>query len=123
MKRSIRLFSLLLAALSMTVPSTMLLGCNVQPEAERCIDSQDRVLAYADCDRPAQSIAVEGSLSPMPNHRFYYGGYGGEDLGSHAWGGSERPLSGHAYQASTTGTATPVAQPDSHQPYTVATPH
>ena len=123
MKCSIQLCSLLFAALPIAVPATLLSGCNVQPEAERCIDSGDLVLPYSECSRPAQSVAVEGSLSPMPNHRFYYGGYGGEDLGSHAWGGSERPLGGHVYQASTTGNATPVVPPDSHQPYTVATPH
>ena len=123
MKRSVHLFSLLLAALPIAVPSRMMFGCDVQPEAERCIDSQDHVLAYTDCDRPAQSVAVEGSLSPMPSHRFYYGGYGGQDLGTHAWGGSERPLGGHVYQVSTTGNAVPVPPPDSHEPYTVGTPH
>jgi hypothetical protein len=123
MKPLLPLILLTLAAVPITAVTT---GFTIKPEAQRCIDYQDRVLPYGECSRAAQSVRVSGSLNPMPSHRFYYGGFGGAEVGSKAWGGSEYALSGHVYRAATADdtvdAAVASAVVNSPQPYVVTPP-
>ncbi len=93
MKRILQLSSLCL----LTIPVCVATGCNVQPEMQRCIDFRDHVLDYHECERPVSEVRVPGSINPLPSHRWYFGGYGGTELGASAWGGSDTALHGHAY--------------------------
>jgi hypothetical protein len=116
MKRLLHLSSLFLLA----VPVSVATGCNVEPEMRRCVDFRDHVLNYHDCERPVSAVRVAGSLNPLPSHRWYFGGYGGAELGASAWGGSDTALRGHAYRpagADLGSEMTAAAVRDSPQPY------
>jgi hypothetical protein len=94
MNRSVRLSALLLAA----SPAVLSTGCQVSPEPLRCVDYQNRVVVFSACSLPAHMVKLPGNLNPVPTHRYYYGGYGGPEFGSRAWGGSDKPLRAHAYR-------------------------
>ena len=91
--------SMLLPAAAMLVS---IIGCNAQPEVARCVDDQYIVVPNRFCQSPSERIRVRGSIYPVAQYRPYYGGYGGDDPGSKAWGGSDYPLRGHAYQTHAT---------------------
>lgn len=91
---------LLLAALFLIVtPVLIATGCNIEPEMQRCVDYRDTVVEYSACQGGPQYVKVPGNINPMPRFRFYYGGFGSGEIGSQAWGGAEKPLSGHVYRA------------------------
>ncbi len=114
------------AALLVPIAYSLTLGRESEPEMKRCVDASDHVVSDSFCAQPLQTVAVRGSLNAAPAYRAYYGGYGSYQTGSHAWGGSDRPLMGHVYQTGPDSLAPDDAQAaainNSYQPY-VAGPH
>ena len=104
MKRSPEVAVPLLAATALA----LLTGCHQQPEPQRCVDEQNRVVAASFCANQPQTLTgnQQNGLHPglpifLP-YRYYYGGSGGFSPGSLVSGGSSTPLSGHSYSTSTT---------------------
>ena len=113
MTRRLRLASLFLIA----TPIPFATGCNVEPEMQRCIDYRDFVVEYNACQGRMQFVKVPGNINPMPRYRFYYGGFGGGEIGSRAWGGSEKPLGGHVYRPVNVDPDSAKHRANSPQPY------
>jgi hypothetical protein len=95
MKLNIPLAMLLLAAAPIIISAGYHL--DPQPEAQRCVDFSYHVVPLARCETPGRPVKVAGSIYPEADHRYYYGGFGGNEVGSYAWGGSDWPLAGHVY--------------------------
>jgi len=101
MKRSTQVAAPLLAAAAMA----MLAGCK-QPEMQRCVDENNKVVDDSFCHQTGQQQRPDGHggfiFVPMPYH-YYYGGYGGYGLGSVVGGGSYTPAPGHSYSTTARG--------------------
>lgn len=103
MKRSLQVAAPLLASTAIALLTT---GCHQQPEPQRCVDEQNRVVAASFCANLPQAGNQQNVYRPgfpgyIPYH-YYYGGYGGFAAGAIAGGGSRTPLLGHAYSTSST---------------------
>ena len=95
MKRSLHVSAPLLAATALTLVT----GCR-KPEMQRCVDEQNRVVSDSFCQNPQRGLGQNGV--PMPLYRYYYGGFGGYNLGTPVTGGSYNAISGHSYATGTT---------------------
>lgn len=109
MKRSAQVTAPLLAAAALMVLS----GCRKQPEMQRCVDENNKVVDPTLCKNiPLQSQPGQNGYGNGYNHggvvffpyHYYYGGGGGYGLGSSVYGGSTTAISGHTY-SSTSGRA------------------
>jgi hypothetical protein len=104
MKRSLNVTAPLLA----TAALSLLAACKRQPEMQRCVDENNRVVDQSFCKNlpPAPANGVSGgAYIPYPSpYRYYYGGGGGYGTGSVVTGGDYAPITGHSYSA-TSGTA------------------
>ena len=97
MRRSAQVAAPLLAAAALT----LLTSCRQQqPEMQRCVDENNRVVADTFCQQPGSpgSPYPYGYGYRVP-YRFYYGGGGGYGLGSPVFGGGYSSLSGHTYSS------------------------
>src|SRR5205809_281145 len=99
MKRSLHVTAPLLA----TTALALLTACK-KDEPQRCVDEHDNVVADSFCQgqpatRTEQRTDGHGGFFPVfiPMYRYYYGGLGGYDPGTHVTGGSYAPLAGHSY--------------------------
>lgn len=108
MRRSSAVAAPLLASAAVALLS----GCH-NPEMQRCVDANNRVVDPSFCkDLPASNgQSLSGANAGVTGHayggggfHYYYGGSGGYDVGSVARGGSTAPAVGHSY-STTTGTA------------------
>ena len=101
MKRSQNVTAPLLAAAAVS----LLAACKRQPEMQRCVDENNRVVDQSFC-RNLPPAATGGAYGGgyMPVYRYYYGGNGGYAVGTPVTGGGYAPIAGHAYSA-TSGTA------------------
>ena len=101
MKRSTQVAAPLLAAAALA----MIAGCR-QPEMQRCVDENNKVVDDSFCHQTGQQQRPDGHggfvFIPMPYH-YYYGGYGGYGPGSVVGGGSYAPAPGHAYSTTSRG--------------------
>ena len=101
MKRSSQVAAPLLAAAAMA----MLVGCH-QPEMQRCVDENNKVVDDNFCHQTGQQQRPDGHggfvFIPMPYH-YYYGGYGGYGLGSVVGGGGYAPTPGKSYSTTARG--------------------
>jgi len=101
MKRSSQVAAPLLAAAAMA----MLAGCK-QPEMQRCVDENNKVVNDSFCHQTGQQQRPDGHggfiFVPMQYH-YYYGGYGGYAPGSVVGGGSYTPAPGHSYSTTARG--------------------
>src|ERR1700760_1992983 len=115
MRRSRQVFAPLLASTAVA----LLAGCHQQPEMQRCVDENNKVVDPQFCkDLPingSQPVYGSGSngyssgshVTPIiiPHvYRYYYGGGGSYVPGSAVTGGSYTPSTGHSY-STTTGTS------------------
>ena len=101
MKRSLQVTAPLLT----TTALSLLTACHQQPEMQRCVDEQNRVVADSLCGKPQQGMRSDGHGGFIPYiipYRYYYGGMGGYGLGTTVSGGSATPLAGHSYGNSST---------------------
>ena len=93
------------APLLASVALTLLTACR-QPEMQRCVDEQNRVVPDSFCSAPGQSQNLNGhpggGFGLIPMYRFYYGGAGGYGIGSTVSGGGYTALSGRSYATSRT---------------------
>jgi hypothetical protein len=82
----------------------MTTGCR-QPEMQRCVDENNKVVADNLCQQQGMQQRPDGHggfiFLPMP-YRYYYGGYGGYGLGSAVGGGAYTAVPGRSYSSSTT---------------------
>lgn len=116
--------SLLLLAIVVAVAYSAYAGTRSGPEMTRCVDAKNRVVAESFCQVPTKMVAVRGSLNPEAQYRRYFGGFGGVEEGSTAWGGSDTPLSGHVYQsAEDQPAATPTAANNVHADFYLGANH
>jgi len=85
MKRSTHVVAPLLAAAAMS----LLVGCR-DPEMQRCVDENNKVVDDSLCKVPGQ---------PTYGYRYhyYYGGSGSYSPGTIATGGGTQPISGVSY--------------------------
>jgi hypothetical protein len=99
MKRSAQVVAPLLASAALA----LLTGCR-KPEMQRCVDENNHVVADSLCNgQPQQRSDGHGGFIFVPSpYRFYYGGWGGFDLGSTVGGGVYSPASGVSYSTGTT---------------------
>jgi hypothetical protein len=94
-KRSVQVSSPLVA----TAAVAILTGCH-QPEMQRCVDAQNRVVDQSFCQNlPRQNSGSVGGPMIFPYH-YYYGGGGGWYPGTVVYGGSSTAFSGHSYTMS-----------------------
>jgi hypothetical protein len=100
MRRSATVFAPLLASAAVALLS----GCG--PEMQRCVDQHDHVVDPSFCKNLPQNSQQSTSQTPFipPLYRYYYGGFGGYNLGSVVGGGGYVPASGHSYSL-TSGTS------------------
>ncbi len=96
MKRSLEVAAPLLASTAIA----LLTGCHQQPEPQRCVDEQNRVVAASFCANLPQTGNQQNGYRPgfpgyIPYH-YYYGGYG-QNLGDRVGGGGFAPMAGHSY--------------------------
>jgi hypothetical protein len=103
MKRSSQVVAPILAAAAFAITT----GCK-QPEMQRCVDENNRVVADNLCQQAGQQVPQQQPdghggfiFLPIP-YRYYYGGYGGLGLGSIVGGGGYAPAPGHSYSSGTT---------------------
>jgi hypothetical protein len=96
MKRSTQVAAPLLAAAALS----LLTGCR-KPDMQRCVDEHNNVVDDSFCkNQPNQQQRPDGHggfIPFFPLYRYYYGGWGGYGLGTHADGGAFTPTPGHAY--------------------------
>jgi hypothetical protein len=92
MKRSTQVAAPLLAAAALS----LLTGC--QPEMQRCVDENNRVVDDSLCDKQPNQHPIAGTNYPVffPYH-YYYGGWGGYGIGGVVGGGSTTPSFGRSY--------------------------
>ena len=94
MKRSIQVCTPLLAAAALTLIS----GCR-KPQMQRCVDEENHVVD----DKFCQNLSSQQPGAPAANgigfvpYHFYYGGFGGYNLGSVVTGGSTIATPGVSY--------------------------
>ena len=105
MRRSAYVFAPLLAATAVALST----GCHQEPEPQRCVDEQNRVVDQKFCANLPPGAISSGNSSNgggyyganglfIPHmYRYYYGGLGGYALGSIVSGGSYAPVAGHTY--------------------------
>ena len=91
MKRSAHVTAPLLAATAFA----LLTACK-QKEMQRCVDENGVVVDNSLCGLPQQPVSNQSGYIPHI-YRYYYGGWGNYDLGTHVGGGSYVPLGGHSY--------------------------
>jgi len=112
MRRSTQVAAPLLASTALALLS----GCH-QPEMQRCIDENNKVVDDKLCasqpgDAEQQRRIQEqqnqqrqhngvGILPFIPLYHYYYGGFGGRGIGSSVTGGTLSPLAGHSYSSGT----------------------
>jgi hypothetical protein len=99
MKRSTHVAAPLLAAGALAITT----GC-AKPQMQRCIDENNKVVEDSFCaNLPAnqsqqnQNLGGPGYIPYFPRYRYYYGGWGDYNLGSHVGGGSFTPDPAHSY--------------------------
>ena len=108
----------LLSAVLLVPAGVLVTGCQVHPDMQRCVDSRSIVVPQSDCVRPSVPVHVRGSIFAQSAYHPYYGGYGNFEVGSKAWGGSDRPLAGHVYRSDESATPRePVILDREPQPY------
>ena len=109
MKRSAHVAAPLLASTALALLS----GCH-QPEMQRCVDENNKVVDDKLCAGQPNAQTLQqsqqqgghsgvGILPFIPLYHYYYGGYGGRGIGSVVGGGSTAPLAGHSYSSTTRG--------------------
>jgi hypothetical protein len=95
MRRSTQVTAPLLAAAALS----LLTGCR-RPEMQRCVDEHNNVVDDSFCQNQAQQQRPDGHggfiYVPSP-YRYYYGGWGGFDIGTQVGGGSFTPTPGASY--------------------------
>jgi hypothetical protein len=94
MKRSSQVAAPLLAAAAVTLLS----GCR-EPQMQRCVDENNRVVDDHFCKDQQQN---NSTFRAFPFH-YYYGGYGSYAPGTMATGGSSTPVSGVSYSTTRSG--------------------
>jgi hypothetical protein len=103
MKRSTQVAAPLLAAAALS----LLTGCR-KPDMQRCVDENNNVVADSLCqnqpNQPQQRPDGHGGFLPifLP-YRYYYGGWGGYGIGTHADGGAFTPTAGRSYSTTSRG--------------------
>jgi hypothetical protein len=102
MKRSSQVAAPLLAAAALS----LLTGCR-QPDMQRCVDEHNNVVDDSFCkNQPNQQQRSDGHggfIPFFPMYRYYYGGWGGYGLGTHADGGAFSPTAGRSYSTTSRG--------------------
>ena len=99
-----------LAPLLAATAAAMLTGCH-QPDPQRCVDEQGRVVDPSFCRnaQPGQTVTgtpdnhggyYNNNIFYPHLYRYYYGGYGG-GIGSFVSGGGYAPMAGHSYSTGT----------------------
>ncbi len=109
MRRSTQVAAPLLASTALALLS----GCH-QPEMQRCIDENNKVVDDKFCaNQPGDAEQQHrlqaqqqqhngvGILPFIPLYHYYYGGFGGRGIGSSVTGGTLSPLAGHSYSGGT----------------------
>jgi len=101
MKRSTQVAAPLLAAAAMAI----LAGCKTQPEMQRCVDENNKVVDDSFCHQTGlqQRPDGHGGFVFVPMYHYYYGGYGGYVPGSVVGGGSYTPTPGRSYSTTSRG--------------------
>lgn len=108
MRRSIQVAAPLLASTALA----FLAGCR-QPEMQRCVDENNKVVDDKLCASQPGDAAEQRRLLDQQNaqrqrsglgilpyialYHYYYGGSGGRGLGSYVTGGSPAPVAGRSY--------------------------
>lgn len=108
MRRSTQVAAPLLASTALA----LLAGCR-QPEMQRCVDENNKVVddklcanqpPLTDAQRQQQQQQNQqrqhnglGVLPYVMLYHYYYGGYGGRGIGTVVSGGTTSPLAGHSY--------------------------
>jgi len=107
MRKSAQVAAPLLAAAALA----MLSGCR-QPEMQRCVDENNKVVDDSFCHQPgqpgqAQQQRPDGHggfiFIPIPSYHYYYGGFGGYAPGTVVGGGSVTPIPGRSYSTTSRG--------------------
>lgn len=114
MRRSAQVAAPLLASTALALLS----GCH-QPEMQRCVDENNKVVDDKLCaNQPgdaAQQAEQQRRLNEQRQHNglgvlpyimlyhYYYGGSGGRGIGSVVSGGTTTPLAGHSYSSTSRG--------------------
>jgi hypothetical protein len=86
MRRSTQVAAPLLAAAALS----LLTGCR-KPDMQRCVDEHNNVVPDSYCRDEPHPIGF------VPMYRYYYGGWGSYNPGTHAEGGGYIPAAGHSY--------------------------
>ncbi len=108
MRRSAQVAAPLLASTALALLS----GCR-EPEMQRCVDENNKVVDDKLCASQPGDAAQQrqlqeqqnrerqhnglGILPFLPLYHYYYGGYGGRGLGTVVTGGATAPISGRTY--------------------------
>ena len=112
MRRSTQVAAPLLASTALALLS----GCH-QPEMQRCVDENNKVVDDKLCADQPDDAARQRQLQDQQNaqrqhnglgilpyialYHYYYGGSGGRGVGSVVSGGSFTPVPGHSYSSGT----------------------
>ena len=96
MKRSLQVSAPLLAAMALSFTT----GCR-KPQMQRCVDEQNHVVPDSYCQNPQAAQRPVGATGYLPMYRYYYGGFGGYDVGTPVSGGGYAPVAGASYATST----------------------
>ena len=108
MRRSVQVAAPLLASTALA----LLAGCH-QPEMQRCVDENNKVVDDQLCANQPGDAAEQRRLQDAQNaqrqhnglgilpyialYHYYYGGTGSRDRGSFVYGGSLTPVPGRSY--------------------------
>lgn len=114
MRRSKEVAAPLLASTALALLS----GCH-QPEMQRCVDENNKVVDDKLCANQPADAAQQRQLQDQQNlqrqhnglgilpyvvlYHYYYGGSGGRGIGSVVTGGTNTPLAGHSYSSTSRG--------------------